>query len=70
MTAGTDIRWHVAEQRRRLVAEYIESRQWVTVRELTEKFAISEATARRDLGELAKLRHVVRVHGGAGSNRA
>jgi len=67
VSVATGAGWCVAQQRRRLVAEYIETREWVTVRELAERFEISETTARRDLYELAKLRHVVRVHGGAGA---
>lgn len=70
MSVETGVRWQVAQQRLRLVAEYIEAKEWVTVRELTEQFQISEATARRDLGELARRRHVVRVHGGAGRARS
>ncbi|MGH8891004.1 MAG: DeoR family transcriptional regulator [Acidothermaceae bacterium] len=69
MTVDSGVRWCVAQQRRRLVAEYIENRRWVTVRELAERFDVSEATARRDLDELAKSQQVVRVHGGAGAAR-
>jgi DeoR/GlpR family transcriptional regulator of sugar metabolism len=58
--------WCVPDQRRRMICDYVNSHEWATVRELTEVFGISEATARRDLDDLVRQRRVVRVHGGAG----
>jgi DeoR/GlpR family transcriptional regulator of sugar metabolism len=58
--------WRVPQQRRRLIADYVGDREWVTIAELTEVFGISQATARRDLAGLARRQRVVRVHGGAG----
>ena len=54
-----------APERQRLLLEWIEQRQRVTVPEITERFAVSPATARRDLEMLASEGKVQRVHGGA-----
>ncbi|HQY91266.1 DeoR/GlpR family DNA-binding transcription regulator [Caldilinea sp.] len=54
-----------APERQRLLLAWIERRQRVTVPEITERFAVSPATARRDLETLAGEGKVQRVHGGA-----
>ena len=66
--AGIIMQEPVAEsalERQRLLLEWIEARQRVTVPEITERFAISPATARRDLDALAGEGKIRRVHGGA-----
>lgn len=45
--------------------DLIEQRQRITVTEIVQQFAVSEATARRDLEALASQGKVQRVHGGA-----
>lgn len=52
-------------ERQRLLLTWIEDRQRVSVPEITARFAISAATARRDLEALAGEGKVRRVHGGA-----
>lgn len=53
-----------AERQRRLLA-WIEQRERVSVPEIIDHFAVSPATARRDLEALAGEGKVQRVHGGA-----
>ena len=52
------------ERQRRLLA-WIEQRERVSVPEIIDRFAVSPATARRDLEVLAGEGKVQRVHGGA-----
>ncbi len=52
------------ERQQRLLA-WIEQRQRVSVSDITEQYAVSPATARRDLETLAAEGKVRRVHGGA-----
>ena len=52
------------ERQRRLLA-WIEQRERVSVPEIIDRFAVSPATARRDLEALAGEGKVQRVHGGA-----
>src|SRR5690606_38600702 len=52
------------ERQRRLLA-WIEQRERVSVPEIIDRFAVSTATARRDLEALAGEGKVQRVHGGA-----
>jgi DeoR/GlpR family transcriptional regulator of sugar metabolism len=52
------------ERQQRLLA-WIEGRQRASVPEISEQFAVSLATARRDLETLAEQGKVQRVHGGA-----
>lgn len=54
-----------ATERQSKILGWIEQRQRVTVPQLIEQFAISPATARRDLDALAEQGKVQRVHGGA-----
>ena len=58
-----------AERRQQIVA-YVEERTGATVGELSEKFGVSEATARRDLVLLTRQGLVERAHGGAVPRRA
>jgi DeoR/GlpR family transcriptional regulator of sugar metabolism len=52
-------------ERQQQVLHYIEERQRVTVAGLCARFAVSVATARRDLEALEELGAIRRVHGGA-----
>jgi DeoR/GlpR family transcriptional regulator of sugar metabolism len=52
-------------ERRDLLLRYIEQSRRVSVNTICERFQISEATARRDLGALAEQAKIRRVHGGA-----
>lgn len=52
------------ERQARLLS-YIQAHQRISVPQVVEAFAISVATARRDLDALAERGHVQRVHGGA-----
>lgn len=54
-----------AVERQRLLLAWIEQRQRVSVPEIIGRFAVSPATARRDLEALAAEGKVRRVHGGA-----
>ena len=54
-----------AVERQHLLLDWIEQRQRVSVPEIIERFAVSPATARRDLEALAAAGRVRRVHGGA-----
>ena len=54
-----------AVERQHLLLDWIEQRQRVSVPEIIERFAVSPATARRDLEALATAGRVRRVHGGA-----
>ncbi len=54
-----------APERQRLLLDWIEQRQRVSVPEVIDRFAVSPATARRDLEALAASGKVQRVHGGA-----
>lgn len=67
MTIEVRADWCLPQQRRRLIADYVEARQWVTIAELADVFQISAATARRDLAELARRQRLMRVRGGAGA---
>jgi DeoR/GlpR family transcriptional regulator of sugar metabolism len=52
-------------ERQRQILAQIEQRQRINVSQICEMFAVSEATARRDLEQLAGQGKVQRVHGGA-----
>ncbi|MGQ0605305.1 MAG: DeoR/GlpR family DNA-binding transcription regulator [Anaerolineales bacterium] len=54
-----------AIERQLKILGWVEQRQRVTIPQLIEQFAISPATARRDLDALAEQGKVQRVHGGA-----
>lgn len=53
-----------AERRQQMVS-FVEDRNGATVAQLSERFGISEATARRDLTQLSRRGLLVRAHGGA-----
>ena len=55
----------LTEERRRLILETLHQEGRVLATQLSEKFAVSEDTIRRDLNELAASGLVQRVHGGA-----
>ncbi len=52
-------------ERRRRIAELVESRERATVAELASRFQVSEVTIRKDLVRLEADRVLMRVHGGA-----
>ncbi len=52
-------------ERQEQLRRFIEERRRVTVAQICEQFAVSMATARRDLEALAERGEVQRVHGGA-----
>lgn len=52
-------------ERRDQILRYIEQARRVSVNAICERFQVSEATARRDLGILAEKAKIQRVHGGA-----
>lgn len=56
---------HVVEARREKLASLIERYRYLPVGELCRRLGVSEATARRDLAELASKNKVKRTHGGA-----
>lgn len=56
---------HIVEARRDKLANLIETHRYLPLRELCKRLNVSEATARRDLAELAKRNLVKRTHGGA-----
>ncbi len=53
------------QERQEQITRFVEQRQRVTVEELCQQFAVSAATARRDLDMLAEQGKIQRVHGGA-----
>ncbi|MFZ4776287.1 MAG: DeoR/GlpR family DNA-binding transcription regulator [Terrimicrobiaceae bacterium] len=56
---------HVVEARREKLAALIERYRYLPVSELCRHLGVSEATARRDLAQLASRNKVKRTHGGA-----
>jgi DeoR/GlpR family transcriptional regulator of sugar metabolism len=52
-------------ERRRLIADIVRARAYVTVRDLSVEFAVTPTTIRTDLDALAGLGVLTRVHGGA-----
>ena len=56
---------HIVEARRDKLANLIETHRYLPLRELCKRLNVSEATARRDLAELARRNLVTRTHGGA-----
>ncbi len=55
----------LGEPRRRLILEWMQEEGSARVRDLSQAFAVSEATVRQDLERLEAEGHVVREHGGA-----
>ncbi len=60
----------LAPERQERMREFIRSQGGARVEEITQKFNISAATARRDLESLENHGHVRRVHGGAVSSES
>ena len=54
-----------AEERKKLIVDYVNRNTKATVGELCEKFSVSSATIRNDLRELAEHGLLERTHGGA-----
>lgn len=52
-------------ERRQQIVRFIESNNGATVAALSERFGVSEATARRDLVQLSRQGFIERAHGGA-----
>ncbi|MCB9136351.1 MAG: DeoR/GlpR transcriptional regulator [Anaerolineales bacterium] len=63
--SDTQLSFLSGTDRQRQILDLIEQRQRLTVAEIVEQFAVSEATARRDLDALAVQQKIQRVHGGA-----
>ncbi|CAM4298022.1 DeoR/GlpR family DNA-binding transcription regulator [Paenibacillus alkaliterrae] len=53
------------EERKRLIADYVQQQGRASVQELANHFQVSESTVRRDLRDLEELLHLRRTHGGA-----
>lgn len=53
------------EERKREIAQYVQSRGRALVPELAVQFNVSESTVRRDLRDLEEARQLRRTHGGA-----
>ncbi|NTI85208.1 DeoR/GlpR transcriptional regulator (plasmid) [Rhizobium rhizogenes] len=54
-----------AQERQGKIVEFLREEQFLAINTLTERFQISVATARRDLGELEEAGLLRRTHGGA-----
>jgi DeoR/GlpR family transcriptional regulator of sugar metabolism len=54
-----------SDERQLHISNLLDQQQRITIAQICERFAVSEATARRDLDALAQLGLVHRVHGGA-----
>lgn len=59
----------LAKQRHDLILEMLGREGTIRVRDLTERFGVSEMTIRRDLDQLGERGLLVRVHGGAASTK-
>ena len=55
----------LAEPRRRMILEWMHEEGSARVRDLSDAFAVSEATVRQDLERLEAEGHIIREHGGA-----
>lgn len=55
----------LSEERKKMICDYVNRENAVTVQELMKVFDASEATIRRDLTELNRKGLLVKVHGGA-----
>jgi DeoR family ulaG and ulaABCDEF operon transcriptional repressor len=62
----TQIRKLLPAQRHALIIHILAVEGWITVQEVSARLGVSQATARRDLNELAKSGRAMRTHGGAG----
>lgn len=59
-----------AEERKRLIVDYVNEHKKASVPQLCTEFSISSATIRNDLKELSDQGLITRVHGGAISNES
>lgn len=59
----------LTRERQEQIAQIVEDKGRLTVAEISERFNVSEATARRDLAALAAQNLILRVHGGAMKRR-
>ena len=57
--------FHIVNARRQQLAAWMQQHGHVSLQEICARFAISEATARRDLAALAAEKQIVRTYGGA-----
>lgn len=55
----------LTNERRVKIRELVEKNEFVTLRELVQRFQVSESTIRRDLHKLDQIKSLQRVHGGA-----
>jgi DeoR/GlpR family transcriptional regulator of sugar metabolism len=55
----------LAEERRRLIVELLDSDGQVTINDLVDRFGVSAVTARADLDALSSAGNLIRSHGGA-----
>lgn len=55
----------LAVKRRQIIAEKIKEKNFITVKELTEEFDVTDETIRRDLKYLEQHGELLRTHGGA-----
>ncbi len=65
MREGTGSSTLPAEMRHHQILRLVNERQFVRVRELSERFGVSAVTVRNDLDILEAQGHVQRIHGGA-----
>jgi len=56
---------HVVEARQSRLAELLQTHGYIPITEICRLLKVSEATVRRDLETLARLRRITRTHGGA-----
>ncbi|MFR8340564.1 MAG: DeoR family transcriptional regulator, partial [Eisenbergiella massiliensis] len=54
-----------AEERKKMIVDFVNRNTKATVNELCERFSVSSATIRNDLRELAEYGLLERTHGGA-----
>lgn len=55
----------IPEARRNHILDYIRNKKTVTIKEISNKFEISEITVRRDFDILTKQKSLKKVYGGA-----
>jgi DeoR/GlpR family transcriptional regulator of sugar metabolism len=55
----------LAVKRRQIIAEKVKEKKFITVKELTEEFDVTDETIRRDLKYLEQHGELLRTHGGA-----
>jgi len=55
----------LAVKRRQIITEKVKEKKFVTVKELTDEFDVTDETIRRDLKVLEEEGELLRTHGGA-----